>query len=60
VYYSNKWRDYGIFFAYCGFNFAIVFLCSWLYLGGLKSVKDAVSPAARREKKARQVANEKA
>lgn len=60
VYYNNKWLDFGVFWAFCGFNFAVVFLCSWLYLGGLKTVKDMVSPTARKQKKARKVANEKA
>lgn len=60
VFYHNKWLDYGVFWAFCGFNFAAVFLATWLYLGGLKTVKDAISPAARKQKKARQVANQKA
>ena len=40
VYYHQKWLDYGVFWAFCGFNFAVVFVCSWLYLGGGKSVRD--------------------
>lgn len=60
VYYSNKWLDYGVFWAYCAFNFMIVFACSWLYLGGMKKIKRAFSPATRRQKKAAQVANQKA
>ena len=37
--------------AYIFFNFAVVFVCSWLYLGGLRKVKSALSPAARKHKK---------
>ena len=40
VYYSNIWRNYGIFWGFCIFNFALVFFCSWLYLSGGKSIKD--------------------
>jgi ABC-type multidrug transport system permease subunit/ABC-type multidrug transport system ATPase subunit len=46
------WRDYGIFWAFCVFNIAVVFICSWLYLQGGRKLKRSVSPAARREKKA--------
>ena len=60
VYYAHKWRDYGIFWAYCVFNFAVVFLCSWLYLGGLKGLKGRFGKGGREQKKARQVGNEKA
>jgi ATP-binding cassette subfamily G (WHITE) protein 2 (SNQ2) len=52
VYYSHKWRDYGIFWAYCIFNFAVVFACSWLYLGGMRRIISALSPQARKAKKA--------
>ena len=60
VYYENKWEDYGVFWAYCGFNFMIVFLCSWLVLGGWKTLKDKISPAARKQEKARKAANARA
>ena len=39
VYYANRLRDFGIFGGYCVFNFVAVFLCSWLYLGGLKGLR---------------------
>ena len=39
VYYTNIWRDFGIFAGFCVFNYFVVFLCSWLYLGGLKKLK---------------------
>jgi len=34
VYFTHLWRDYGFFWAYVLFNFAVVFLFSWIYLGG--------------------------
>jgi hypothetical protein len=41
----------GIMWAYILFNFAVVFVCTWLYLGGLRKIKSKVSPAARKQKK---------
>ncbi|KAI9709653.1 MAG: hypothetical protein M1812_007631 [Candelaria pacifica] len=52
VYYSNKWLDYGVFFAYCIFNFMVVYACSWLYLGGAKKLRKRFSPSARKQQKA--------
>ncbi|KAK5123595.1 hypothetical protein LTR85_002633 [Meristemomyces frigidus] len=52
VHYRYVWRDYGIFWAFCVFNLAVVFVCSWLYLQGGKKIKAALSPGARRERKA--------
>ncbi|KAL9131178.1 MAG: hypothetical protein Q9217_000831 [Psora testacea] len=60
VYYSNHWRDYGIFWAYCVFNFMVVFTCSWLYLGGIKAIRKRLSPAVRKQRKAAIIMNEKA
>ena len=37
--------------AFILFNFAVVFVCSWLYLGGARKIKTFVSPAARKQKK---------
>ncbi|KAK4983719.1 ATP-binding cassette transporter snq2 [Elasticomyces elasticus] len=54
VFFANVWRDYGIFWIYIIFNFAVVFVCSWLYLQGAKDIKRFFSPAARKEKKARE------
>ncbi|CAG5158659.1 uncharacterized protein ALTATR162_LOCUS5192 [Alternaria atra] len=45
------WRDFGIMWAYIFFNFAVVFICTWLYLGGLRQIKSFFSPAARKQKK---------
>ncbi|KAF7719647.1 ABC-2 type transporter / CDR ABC transporter family protein [Penicillium ucsense] len=42
VYYSHKWRDYGIFWAFVLFNFAMVFFFSWIYLHGVQDVKKRV------------------
>ncbi|KAL5339404.1 ABC-2 type transporter-domain-containing protein [Aspergillus crustosus] len=50
VYYSHKWRDYGIFWAFVMFNFAAVFFCSWLYLHGINNMKRWLS--MRKTKKA--------
>lgn len=47
------WRDFGIMWAYIFFNFAVVFVCTWLYLGGFREIKDVFSPAARKQKKTR-------
>ncbi|KAL3478070.1 ABC-2 type transporter-domain-containing protein [Aspergillus californicus] len=49
VYYSNKWRDYGIFWAFVMFNFIAVFFFSWLYLHGVRDMKRWLS--ARKMKK---------
>jgi ATP-binding cassette subfamily G (WHITE) protein 2 (SNQ2) len=37
--------------AYILFNFAVVFVCTWLYLGSLRKIKSKFSPAARKQKK---------
>ena len=60
VFYKDKWENYGVFWAYCGFNFMVVFLASWLYLGGLKKLKDMASPNARKQGREMKTANEKA
>ncbi|OQE46403.1 hypothetical protein PENCOP_c001G07055 [Penicillium coprophilum] len=39
VFYSHKWRDYGILWGYIIFNFALVFAFSWLYLHGVRNMK---------------------
>lgn len=39
VYYSEKWMYYGVTWAFCIFNFMVVFLFSWLMLGGFKSIR---------------------
>lgn len=33
------------------FNFAVVFVCSWLYLGGVRKIKNLFSPAVKKQKK---------
>jgi len=53
VYYRHLWRDYGFFWAYILFNFAVVFFASWIYLQGGRSIKAFFSPKARKEKKIR-------
>ncbi|KAL2012125.1 hypothetical protein VTN00DRAFT_4843 [Thermoascus crustaceus] len=49
VFYSHKWRDYGIFWGYVIFNFAAVFVLSWIYLRGVRDAKRWFS--ARRTRK---------
>jgi ATP-binding cassette, subfamily G (WHITE), member 2, SNQ2 len=50
VYYSNIWSDFGIFAAFCGFNYLVIYLCSWLYLGGLKKLKPKGGKKSTRKK----------
>ncbi|KAF1845157.1 uncharacterized protein K460DRAFT_394877 [Cucurbitaria berberidis CBS 394.84] len=50
VFPKNIWRDFGIMWAYIMFNFAVVFVCTWLYLGGFRKIKAVFSPAARKQK----------
>jgi ATP-binding cassette subfamily G (WHITE) protein 2 (SNQ2) len=52
VHWQYVWRDYGIFWVYIFFNFAVVFVCSWLYLQGVGKMKKFFSSAARKQKKA--------
>ncbi|OJJ30431.1 hypothetical protein ASPWEDRAFT_121427 [Aspergillus wentii DTO 134E9] len=49
VFYDHKWRNYGIFFGYVIFNFAIVFGFSWLYLHGARDLSRWIS--ARKTRK---------
>jgi hypothetical protein len=37
--------------AYILFNFAVVFFCSWLYLGGLRKIKSFFSSSAKQQKR---------
>ena len=46
------WRDFGIMWIYIFFNFAVVFVCTWLYLDGARKIKSVFSPSARKEKAA--------
>ncbi|PYH78160.1 ABC transporter [Aspergillus uvarum CBS 121591] len=39
VFYSHKWRNYGIFWAFVVFNFMAVFFFSWLYLQGIGDIR---------------------
>ncbi|KAI4118193.1 MAG: hypothetical protein LQ345_001713 [Seirophora villosa] len=58
--YSNKWMDYGIFWAFCVFNFIVVFVASWLFLGGTKSIKNMFHSKAKKQSQEIQNRNEKA
>ncbi|KAI9813011.1 MAG: hypothetical protein M1826_002568 [Phylliscum demangeonii] len=52
VFYYQKWRNFGILWAFCLFNFALVFICTGLYLGGGRRIKAWLSPSVRRQRKA--------
>jgi len=60
VFYRNRWRDYGLMWLYDGFNFFVVFLVSWLYLGGARKIWRVVSPKQRKVVKEQRRAREKA
>lgn len=49
AFYSHIWRNYGIFWAYILFNFSVVFLCSWLYLGGARRIRRVFSPKTKQQ-----------
>lgn len=50
VYYVNRWRDYGIFWAYIVFNLAMTYFFTWLYCHGVAGIKSTI--AARKSRKA--------
>lgn len=56
VFYHEKWMNFGVFWAYIGFNFFVVFFASWLWLGGWKTVARLFNG---KEKKQKKVAREK-
>ncbi len=60
IFYDQKWFYYGICWVFCVGNFVLVYLFTWLYLGGTKTIVKALSPSARKQRKAAQVSNEKA
>jgi ATP-binding cassette subfamily G (WHITE) protein 2 (SNQ2) len=43
----------GIMWIYIFFNFAVVFICTWLYLGGMRQIISIFKPSARKEKAAK-------
>ncbi|OTB05427.1 hypothetical protein M426DRAFT_10751 [Hypoxylon sp. CI-4A] len=49
VYYSNIWRDFGIVCAFIGFNYAIVYLCTFLRFRSKNPLKGSL--AKLKEKK---------
>ncbi|KAF1977425.1 hypothetical protein BU23DRAFT_587478 [Bimuria novae-zelandiae CBS 107.79] len=51
VFEDNIWRDFGIMWIFILFNFAVVFVCTWLYLGGGRKVKSLFSPKDRKNRK---------
>ncbi|KAI9826621.1 MAG: hypothetical protein M1832_006217 [Thelocarpon impressellum] len=50
LFYRYRWRDFGIFWAYIIFNFAVVYVATWLYLRGGSGIKAWFKPAARKQK----------
>ncbi|PYI14241.1 ABC transporter [Aspergillus violaceofuscus CBS 115571] len=52
VFYSHKWRDYGIFWAFVVFNFMAVFFFSWLYLQGIGDIRKWFSKRKAKNAKA--------
>ena len=60
VFYKQKWNDYGIFWGFTIFNLIGVFVVSWLYLGGWKTIWDALNPKARKQRSEALRMNEKA
>ena len=47
VFYSNIWRDFGIFAAFCVFNYFVIYVCSWFYLGSWKKLKPKKANAGK-------------
>ena len=47
VKYSQKWRNFGIFAAFVVFNFAIVYLGSYIYLVGWRKMKRRLAGGAK-------------
>ncbi|KAJ5776430.1 uncharacterized protein N7511_001441 [Penicillium nucicola] len=52
IFYSHKWRAYGIFWGYVIFDFAAVFAFSWIYLHGIRNFKRWLSERKTRKSKA--------
>ncbi|OSS54315.1 hypothetical protein B5807_00119 [Epicoccum nigrum] len=46
------WRDFGIMWIYIFFNFAVVFVCTYLYLGGMHKIVSVFKPSERKAKAA--------
>lgn len=47
IFYKDKWFHFGIFWVFVGFNFVLAFVCTWLYLGGMKNVRKATRGVPR-------------
>ena len=43
VYYSHKWRDLAIFCAFIGFNYAVIYFCTFLRFRGKNPLKGTIS-----------------
>ena len=53
VFHKYVWRDFGIFWAFILFNFAVVFFSSWIYLYAGRRLKNVISPQGRKDRKER-------
>ncbi|KAF1931361.1 uncharacterized protein M421DRAFT_99212 [Didymella exigua CBS 183.55] len=53
VFPQNIWRDFVIMWAYIFFSFALVFFCTYLYLGGMCKIISVFRSLARKEKAAK-------
>lgn len=47
VYYSNIWRDFGIFCAFIGFNFVAVYVATWFRFRGKNPFKGLLTKAKK-------------
>ena len=50
IHFSRRWIDFGVLVAFCLLNFVIVYLCSWLYLGGWRRLRARLSPKERKQR----------
>lgn len=48
VFYRHHWRNFGLMWAYDGFNFFVVFAATWLYLGGARKIRKFCIPKERK------------
>ncbi|KAG6000801.1 hypothetical protein E4U43_001501 [Claviceps pusilla] len=53
VYYDHIWRDFGIFCGFIVFNYAVVYLATWLKFRGKNPVKGMLQLAKKKKNKGR-------
>ena len=49
VYYSHIWRDFGIFIAFIGFNYAIIYFATWLRFRGKNPLRSVLARRAQKK-----------